>query len=120
LLEATAKLMQRTSRRHASIKDLERTVLYMRSLYNQAEKDDVTHSSTTAVREESEGSAPPDENEDTAFIEKWAAKRTFMVECDKERRNRKKFDKESEKRRRQKEIWERWRHERLQILENEK
>ena len=39
LLEATAKLMQRTSRRHASIKDLERTVLYMRSLYNQVEKD---------------------------------------------------------------------------------
>ena len=120
MLEATAKLMQRTSRRHASIKDLERTVLYMRSLYNQAEKDDVTQSSTAAVREESEGSAPPDEDEDTGFVEKWAAKRTFMVECDKERRNRKKLDKESEKRRRQKEIWERWRHERLQILENEK
>jgi hypothetical protein len=54
------------------------------------------------------------------FVEKWAAKRTFMVECDKERRNRKRVDKETEKRRRQKEIWDRWRHERLQILENEK
>ena len=43
-----------------------------------------------------------------------------MVECDKERRNRKRLDKMGEKRRRQKEIWDRWRHERLQILENEK
>jgi hypothetical protein len=47
-------------------------------------------------------------------------KRTFMVECDRERRSRKREDKEVEKRRRQKEIWERWRQERIQILENEK
>lgn len=53
-------------------------------------------------------------------MEKWAAKRTFMVECDKERRMRKREDKGAEKRRRQKEVWERWRHERLQIMENEK
>jgi hypothetical protein len=114
LLEATARLMQRTSRRHASIKDLERTVLYMRSLYNQA--DEVAPHQP--VVNESENS---NEDEiDEGFVEKWAAKRTFMVECDKERRNRKRVDKESEKRRRIKEIWDRWRHERLQILENEK
>lgn len=112
LLEATARLMQRTSRRHASIKDLERTVLYMRSLYNQSDREEPIH------REES--SAQEEEEDDGAFVEKWAAKRTFMVECDKERRNRKRVDKETEKRRRQKEIWDRWRHERLQILENEK
>jgi hypothetical protein len=114
LLEATARLMQRTSRRHASIKDLERTVLYMRSLYNQADEA-APHQ---PVVNESENS---NEDEiDEGFVEKWAAKRTFMVECDKERRNRKRVDKESEKRRRIKEIWDRWRHERLQILENEK
>jgi hypothetical protein len=114
LLEATARLMQRTSRRHASIKDLERTVLYMRSLYNQADEA-APHQ---PVANESENS---NEDEiDEGFVEKWAAKRTFMVECDKERRNRKRVDKESEKRRRIKEIWDRWRHERLQILENEK
>jgi hypothetical protein len=114
LLEATARLMQRTSRRHASIKDLERTVLYMRSLYNQADEA-APHQ---VVVNESENS---NEDEiDEGFVEKWAAKRTFMVECDKERRNRKRVDKESEKRRRIKEIWDRWRHERLQILENEK
>jgi hypothetical protein len=116
LLEATARLMQRTSRRHASIKDLERTVLYMRSLYNQADKDN--EAPHQPVVNESENS---NEDEiDEGFVEKWAAKRTFMVECDKERRNRKRVDKESEKRRRIKEIWDRWRHERLQILENEK
>ena len=54
------------------------------------------------------------------FAERWAMKRTFMVECDRERRSRKREDKEVEKRRRQKEIWERWRQERIQILENEK
>jgi hypothetical protein len=43
-----------------------------------------------------------------------------MVECDKERRNRKREGKEQEKRRKQKEIWDRWRSERLQIFENER
>lgn len=36
LLKATARLFERTARRHKSNKDLERTVLYLRSLYNQA------------------------------------------------------------------------------------
>jgi hypothetical protein len=110
LLEATARLMQRTSRRHASIKDLERTVLYMRSLYNQSDREEPIH------REEI---SAPEDDADEAFVEKWAAKRTFMVECDKERRCRKRLDKESDKRRKIKEIWDRWRHERLQILESE-
>ncbi len=57
---------------------------------------------------------------DEGFVERWAAKRTFMVECDRERRVRKREGKEREKRRRQKEVWERWRQERLQIMENEK
>jgi len=43
-----------------------------------------------------------------------------MVECDKERRNRKREGKEQEKRRKLKEIWDRWRSERLQIFENER
>jgi hypothetical protein len=35
-LKASARLFERTARRHKSNKDLERTVLYLRSLYNQA------------------------------------------------------------------------------------
>lgn len=92
LLESTAKLMQRTTRRHTSIKDLERSVLYLRSLYNQVEKGEVTH-----VQENESGSSS---EIDEGFVEKWAVKRTFMVECDKERRVKKREGKELEKRRR--------------------
>jgi len=35
LLLATARLSQRAAKRHRSVKDLERSVLYLRSLYNQ-------------------------------------------------------------------------------------
>ena len=88
LLDATAKLVQRTIRRHTSLKDLERSVLYLRSLYNQIIPPEPQQPSTETPAEDADGDVLDDE-----FMEKWVMKRTFMVECDKERRFRKREDK---------------------------
>ena len=72
LLTSTARLLQRTSKRQKSNRDLERTVKYLRALYNQVSPKEHTKEHT----------ADPEEPHDDALeegVQSLMNKRVFMV-----------------------------------------
>jgi hypothetical protein len=100
LLKATSRLFERTARRHKSNKDLERTVLYLRSLYNQV--------------------APPPQRpceDDTQYEvdEELAQKTCYMVEVDKETRVKKRLEKEKAKSELKLALWAKWQSQRVHL-----
>ena len=96
LLKATSRLFERTARRHKSNRDLERTVVYLRSLYNQ-----VTNQKHSFEEE------PEDISYDSGS-EELCQKTCHMVEVDKEHRIRKRIEKERSKNESKLTLWNKW------------
>lgn len=115
LLRATAKLLARTSRRHASNKDLARTVLYLRSLYNQSQAPSPGPSQALEL-EERGGRRQSEEGEEyEEEVRRLQEKRCYSVGAAKAAKGRRRAKKELAKGKEKLELWGKWARQRAQI-----
>ena len=108
LLTSTAKLLQRTSKRQKSNKDLERTVKYLRALYNQIKPRD--HGKETDFDQvEDVGEEMDDE------VKTLLNKTVFMVEDDRHYRLKKRQRRDDEIGKAKMDLWAKWQKQRARL-----
>ena len=112
LLSTTARLLQRTARRQKSNRDLERTVKYLRALYNQhaAPPSGETSSDLLMGIPEAEGEAQADEE-----VQRLMNKKVFMVEEDREYHTRKRQRRDQEVGKAKMDLWVKWQKQRARL-----
>ena len=103
LLTSTAKLLQRTAKRQKSNKDLERTVKYMRALYNQVRPQE--HGKVVEEADEAEEETPAKAD---AEIQALMNKTVFMVEEDREYQRKKHLIRDNAIGKAKMDMWARW------------
>jgi hypothetical protein len=103
-MNSTAKLLQRVAKRQKSNKDLERTVKYLRALYNQVRPKDPAQLPDLIMHKDDETPESLDEEEVRALMNKTV----FMVAEDREYNIKKRSVKENVIGKAKMDMWARW------------